>query len=98
LEQEEIHRQHINLVLDEAHGIKKWGGTFQSDYLQIWAHSISSSENDSTKLMNDEGVKHTDLRHSANKHKPPQQLLPVARENKQKLEFRSTTTNISDVV
>ena len=27
-------------------------------------------------------------------HKPPQRLLPVARENKQKLEFRSTTTNI----
>src|ERR1700676_705855 len=31
-------------------------------------------------------------------HKPPQQLLPVARENKQKLEFRSTTTNILDAV
>jgi superfamily II DNA helicase RecQ len=25
----------INLVLDEAHVIKKWGGTFWSDYLKI---------------------------------------------------------------
>jgi hypothetical protein len=50
------------------------------------------------KLMNNEGVKNAILHHSPNKHKPPQQLLPVARENKQKLEFRSTTTNISDVV
>jgi superfamily II DNA helicase RecQ len=25
----------INLVLDEAHVIKEWGGTFRSDYLRI---------------------------------------------------------------
>src|SRR6202011_2225419 len=25
----------INLVLDEAHVIKEWGGTFRSDYLKI---------------------------------------------------------------
>ena len=25
----------INLVLDEAHVVKEWGGTFQSDYLHI---------------------------------------------------------------
>ena len=24
-----------NLVLDEAHVVKEWGGTFHSDYLQI---------------------------------------------------------------
>jgi superfamily II DNA helicase RecQ len=25
----------VNLILDEAHVIKEWGGTFRSDYLRI---------------------------------------------------------------
>ena len=160
----------INLVLDEAHVIKEWGRTFQSDYLRIgliqyllprmipihlgsamigpqmvpelqcrclisyldacspatltvltascrWCLQLSqcavyvscmcqglvyffylSLVRLSREIDKQQRMKHTVLRHRANTHKPPQQLLPVARENKQKLEFRSTTTNISDVV
>src|ERR1700736_707749 len=52
----------------------------------------------SREIDEQQRMKHTVLHHRANTHKLPQQLLPVTRENKQKLEFRSTTTNISDVV